>query len=96
MGCLTGFYIIVKGRPAASEMFPILLESFQYMRDYAGEVPGAAPENCGNYLMHDLPMAKWEAARYVEYLQNADPGVIFEYPKTERLTLDDGQQFFDS
>lgn len=96
MGCLTGFYIIVKGRPAAAEMYPVILDSFRYMRDFEGEVPGAAPVNCGNYLMHDLPMAKWEAARYVEYLEGADKSLIFEYPKAARLTLDDGQEFFDS
>ena len=96
MGCLTGLYIIVKGRPRASEMYPIILESFKHMRDYEGEVPGASAVNCGTYLMHDLPMAKWEAARYVEYLESADKNAIFEYPKAERLTLDDGARFFDS
>ncbi len=96
MGCLTGFYIIVKGRPAACDMFPILLDAFRYMRDYEGEVPGATPENCGNYLMHDLPMAKWEADKYVKYLETADKGKIFEYPKTQRLKLDGDRTFFDS
>ncbi|MBQ7656187.1 MAG: S-ribosylhomocysteine lyase [Clostridia bacterium] len=96
MGCLTGFYIIVKGRPAASEMYPILLEAFRHMSEYEGEVPGATPKNCGNYLMHDLPMAKWEAKRYVEYLMNADKEKIFEYPQTERLTVEGNQSFFDS
>ena len=96
MGCLTGFYLIVKGRPAASQMYPVMLESFRYMSAFEGEVPGATPVNCGNYLMHDLPMAKWEAARYVEYLENADLDRIFEYPKTERLVLEDEQEFFDS
>ena len=96
MGCLTGFYIIVKGRPAASELFPIILEAFRHMSEYVGEVPGATPKNCGKYLMHDLPMARWEAARFVEYLTNADKGAIFEYPKGDRLTLEDGQAFFDS
>lgn len=96
MGCLTGFYIIVKGRPAASEMYPIILESFRHMSQYVGEVPGATPVNCGKYLMHDLPMARWEAAKFVEYLENADKSAIFEYPKGDRLTLEDGQAFFDS
>ena len=45
--------------------------------------------------MHDLPMARWEAKRYVEYLKNADQTKIFEYPKTERLNVN-GQAFFDS
>lgn len=96
MGCMTGCYIIVKGRPSPAEMYPILLDAFRYVRDYEGEVPGATPENCGNYMMHDLPMAKWEAARYVEYLENADKDVIFTYPTTERLVTDEGQQFYDS
>ena len=96
MGCLTGFYIIVKGRPAASDLYPIMLESFRYLGDYEGEVPGATPENCGKYLMHDLPMAKWEAKRFVEYLETADRNLIFEYPKTERLSLAGNQKFFDS
>lgn len=96
MGCLTGFYIIIKGRPASSELYPVLLDAFRYLRDYEGDVPGAAPANCGNYLMHDLPMAKWEAARYVQYLETADREQIFTYPKTERLTLDGELKFFDS
>ena len=96
MGCLTGFYIIVKGRPAAADMYPVLLDAFCYMSDYEGAVPGATPENCGNYLMHDLPMAKWEAKRYVEYLINADKNRIFTYPRAEKLKLESGQDFYDS
>ena len=96
MGCLTGFYLIVKGHPAASGLYPILLESFRYLRDFEGDVPGAKPENCGNWLMHDLPMAKWEAARFVEYLETADRRLIFAYPKAERPKLNDGGTFFDS
>ncbi len=96
MGCLTGFYMIVKGRPTASQMYPITLEAFRHMSEYEGEVPGATPANCGNYLMHDLPMAKWEAKRYVEYLTGTHTENIFEYPKADRLTLDGGEAFFDS
>lgn len=96
MGCMTGCYIIVKGRPSPADMYPILLDAFRYVRDYEGEVPGATPENCGNYLMHDLPMAKWTAAKYVDYLEKADKDVIFTYPTTERLVLEGDQTFYDS
>ena len=59
--------------------------------------PGAAPVNCGHYLMHNLAMAKWYAAEFAAYLEaNADNRAIFEYPQTERLVTDDGQRFFDS
>ena len=60
-------------------------------------MPGATPENCGRYLMHDLPMAKWEAEKFVRYLEeNAGREEIFNYPKAERLQLEGGQRFFDS
>ena len=62
------------------------------MRDYEGEVPGATPLNCGNYLLHDLPMAKWEAARYAEILKTS---ACYDYPVAERLVTKDGA-FYDS
>ena len=96
MGCLTGFYLILKGSRAPRELYDLLLRAFRAVED-AAQVPGAAPLNCGHYLMHNLGMAKWYAARFAEYLAgNADNDAIFEYPRTERLVTDDGQQFFDS
>ena len=92
MGCLTGNYLIVKGRPTPQELQPLLLRAFEYMRDYEGEVPGATPLNCGNYLLHDLPMAKWEAARYAEILKTSP---CYDYPVAERLVTKDGA-FYDS
>ncbi len=65
--------------------------------DDADSVPGTGPENCGNYLMHNLGMAKWYAARFADYLEaNRGNPAIFEYPKTERLVTDDGRRFYDS
>ena len=96
MGCLTGFYLILKGSRAPKEIYPLLLSAFKSVENNT-EVPGTAPVNCGHYLMHDLEMAKWYAAEFASYLEeNADNSAIFEYPKTERLTVNDGQQFFDS
>lgn len=96
MGCLTGFYLILKGSRSPREIYDLLLSAFKSV-DAAGEVPGTAPENCGHYLMHDLAMAKWYAAEFAEYLErNAENPEIFEYPRTERLVTDDGRQFFDS
>ena len=58
MGCLTGNYLLMK-------------ETFRFIAEYEGEIPGAAPKDCGNYLLQDLPMAKWEAAKYLhEVLEN--------------------------
>ena len=93
MGCLTGNYLIVKGRPTPQELYPLVLAAFRHLRDYQGEVPGATAVNCGNYLLHDLNMAKYEAARFVEALEKRP---VFEYPAADRPLTDQGQLFFDS
>ena len=96
MGCLTGFYLILKGNRAPQELYPLLLGAFQSVES-AQEVPGTAPENCGYYRMHNLEMAKWYANEFVAYLEaNAENSAIFEYPGTERLVTGDGQHFYDS
>lgn len=96
MGCLTGFYLILKGDRHPKEIFDLLLRAFRSVAD-AEDVPGTTAENCGNYLMHNLGMAKWYAGIFADYLEsNKDKDEIFEYPKTEKLVTDDGRQFFDS
>ncbi len=96
MGCLTGFYLILKGNRTPQQIFALLLRAFRSV-DEAQEVPGTAPRNCGYYRMHNLEMAKWYANEFVAYLEaNAENSEIFTYPQTERLVTDDGQQFFDS
>lgn len=96
MGCLTGFYLILKGERKPQELFELMLRAFRSV-DNAQEVPGATAVNCGHYLMHNLPMAKWYAGEFADYLTaNAQNSAIFEYPKAERLVTDDGRHFFDS
>ena len=96
MGCLTGFYLILKGMRDPQDLYELLLDAFRSVED-AQEVPGAAPVNCRNYLMHNLEMAKWYAREFASYLEeNADNDKIFEYPKAERLVTFEGQNFYDS
>ena len=96
MGCLTGFYLILNGSRAPQEIYDLLLDAFRSVAD-CEEVPGAAPVNCGHYLMHNLGMAKWYAAEFAHYLEeNAGKPALFAYPKAERLVTDDGRKFFDS
>jgi len=65
MGCLTGNYLLMKGDLSSKDIAGLMRETFAFIADYEGEVPGAAPKDCGNYLLHDLPMAKWESAKYL-------------------------------
>ncbi|MBR1592015.1 MAG: S-ribosylhomocysteine lyase [Ruminococcus sp.] len=96
MGCLTGFYLILKGSRSPQEIYELVLNAFKSVES-AEIVPGAEERNCGNYLMHNLAMAKWYAAKFADYLTaNGGNSAIFEYPKTERLVTDGGQHFYDS
>ncbi len=96
MGCLTGFYLILKGNRKPQEIYDLILNAFIEVDKY-NEVPGATEENCGNYLLHNLPMAKWYAKEFVDYLKkNKENPLIFEYPKTKRLITNDGNNFYDS
>lgn len=65
MGCLTGNYLLVKGDLSSSDILPLMIETFRFIADYEGEIPGATAKDCGNYLLQDLPMARWEARKYL-------------------------------
>ncbi len=65
MGCRTGFYLVVFGEVSSEEILPLVRELFEFVRDFEGEIPGARPEECGNYLDQNLGMARWLAARYL-------------------------------
>jgi S-ribosylhomocysteine lyase len=93
MGCLTGCYLIVKGRPSPQEIAPLLLRAFLYAASYEGDVPGATAVNCGNYLLHDLQIAKYESKLFADILAD---GASFEYPQKERIETKEGLKFFDS
>ena len=64
MGCLTGFYLILKGNRPSREIYGLILNAFQAV-ETTEEVPGATAVNCGHYLMHNLAMAKWYAKEFV-------------------------------
>lgn len=66
MGCRTGFYLLLAGDLTSAEIAPLITEMFTFIAGYEGDIPGAAPEECGNWLDQNLPMARWLAARYLK------------------------------
>lgn len=66
MGCRTGFYLLLAGEMTSEEIVPLMVEMFEFIRDYRDEVPGASAKDCGNYLDMNLPMANYLANRYLE------------------------------
>ena len=71
MGCCTGNYLLVNGDFTSSDVLPLLREAFSFVAGFEGEVPGATPKDCGNYLDMNLPMAKYLSKKYLtEVLEN--------------------------
>ena len=66
MGCRTGFYLLLAGDLSSRDIVPLMIEMFEYIRDFDGEVPGASPKDCGNYLDMNLGMANYLAKRYLD------------------------------
>ena len=66
MGCRTGFYMLLAGDYRSRDIVPLVTQMFEFIRDYRGEVPGASPMDCGNYLDMNLNMANYLAERYLE------------------------------
>ena len=93
MGCLTGNYLIVKGEYEPTVIRDLMIEAFEFVASFEGEVPGTTAATCGNYLMHNLPMARWEAARYLKRLKEE---FCCDYPGIVRPVDDSGNSFFDA
>ena len=71
MGCCTGNYFLVQGDLQPQDLLQLMTDTFKFISEYDGEIPGATANDCGNYMLHNLPMAKWEAKKYlVEVLEN--------------------------
>ena len=66
MGCLTGNYLLMKGDLQPADIVELMKRTFAFVASFEGDVPGAAPQDCGNWLLHDLPMERWEARKYLE------------------------------
>ena len=49
------------------------MESFAFIRDFEGEIPGSRREECGNYKEHDLKGAKETAVDMLEVLKDWTP-----------------------
>lgn len=79
MGCRTGFYLLLAGSVTSTEALPLVTDCFRFIRDYRGQVPGASPKDCGNYLDMNLSMANYWADRYVSVLENITPDRL-HYP----------------
>ena len=74
MGCCTGNYLILEGDLQSNDIVELMKETFTFISEFEGAIPGANAKDCGNYTLNNLPMAKWEARKFlVEVLNNIRP-----------------------
>jgi S-ribosylhomocysteine lyase len=79
MGCRTGFYLILRECVSKGDLIVLLKEAFAYIANFSGDIPGSTRIECGNYLEHDLPQAKADAADYLKVLAHVTPDTMV-YP----------------
>ena len=78
MGCRTGNYLLMAGDYQSKDIVPLVMRTFEFIRDFEGEIPGASAKDCGNYLDMNLGMAKYLADKYLK-------NVLYDI-RPERLT----------
>lgn len=70
MGCRTGFYLLVRDAISHKDAIDLMKETFDFVSEFQGEIPGTKKEECGNYLEHNLEGAKAIACDMAMVLQN--------------------------
>ncbi|ADU22094.1 S-ribosylhomocysteine lyase [Ruminococcus albus] len=68
MGCRTGFYVIFFGVQTSESVYSTIVDMCRFILDFEGDIPGAKPEECGNYSEQNLNMAKYYIRRYLDDL----------------------------
>lgn len=83
MGCRTGFYFLCAGDYSSKDILPLMIEMFEFIRDFKGDIPGAAARDCGNYLDQNLSMAQYYANRFLENTLYVIDDAHLNYPGDE-------------
>ena len=70
MGCRTGFYLLLRDSISTAKAIKLVKDSFEFIKNFEGEIPGASKIECGNYLEHSLIGAKSVAEDMCEVLKD--------------------------
>lgn len=82
MGCLTGFYLILKGKPDIVRVACALVDALRYCSN-SSSIPGATEKECGNYKLNDLQGAIETLKGFKEDIENkiSEASKVFSYPR---------------
>lgn len=81
MGCRTGFYLLMKGELSSQDISPLVIETFEFIKDFQNEIPGASAKDCGNYSDMNLPMARYQANKFLNNTLYKLTEDTLNYPK---------------
>ncbi len=81
MGCRTGNYLLVSGDWTSEDILPLMRETFRFIAEFEGEIPGATARDCGNYTYNDLDGARSEARKYLEEVLDCITPEQLTYPE---------------
>lgn len=70
MGCRTGCYLVMFGDLTSTDIADKIIALCDFIIGFEGEIPGAKPEECGNFSEQNLNMAKFYIKKYREELIN--------------------------
>lgn len=68
MGCRTGFYLLMSGNLNPEDIYELIKSMCEFILQFKGEIPGAKPEECGNYAEQNLNMAQYYVDKYLKEL----------------------------
>lgn len=77
MGCRTGFYLLMFGNLTSENVLNLVLGMCDFILEFKGDIPGAKPEECGNYSEQNLAMAKYYIQKYKTALKR-DRNLIYK------------------
>lgn len=81
MGCCTGNYLILEGDLESKDIVLLMQETFRFISEFEGDIPGANARDCGNYTLNNLTMARWEARRFYDEVLSNPSEENFIYPE---------------
>lgn len=80
MGCATGNYLILQGDLESVDIIPLIRETFGFIANFEGEIPGATPKDCGNWSFMDLQAAKEAASAFLSEVLDKIKAENLTYP----------------
>ena len=81
MGCCTGNYLILQGRHQPENILDLMRDTFLFIRDFKGDIPGATPKDCGNYTFNDLNGARKAADTFLSEVLASPSCENLHYPE---------------